>query len=598
MEAQRQPVAERRGAEGHDGSTSRTLTPFGRLLGFMVPHKKLYILSIAESVLGVACGFLPYVAVANMALGLVYGNEDMAFFLLWCALAAGGFLAKAVLMGLSTTTSHEATFAVLAEARRALAFKLTRTPMGFVLDRMSGKLKTTIVERVEQMEVPLAHVIPEMTANLLVPLGIAVFLFVLDWRMALVSLVTIPIGLLCYAVQMRDYATKYAEVVTAKNHMSATIVEYINGIKVIKAFNQSAASYEKFTEAVKRNSGLMLEWMRVSLPWTAIMLSVWPTVLVGVLPVGCFFFMDGSLDGATFITIMVMSLGIVGPLLAAIMFTDDIAKISTVMGQIGEVLDAQEMERPCGERPLSSVDIELEEVRFAYKEADVIGPLSLAIPQGHTLALVGPSGSGKSTIAKLIAGFWDVNAGSLSVGGVDVREIPAAQHASLIAYVSQDNFLFDDTIRNNIRIGNMQATDEEVEATAKASGCHDFIKGLEYGYETVVGKAGGHLSGGERQRIAIARAMMKDAPIIILDEATAYTDPENEVVVQDAVARLAAGKTLIVIAHRLSTITDADEIVVMDKGRVVACGTHEALLAACPLYRRMWDIHIDTRDTV
>lgn len=575
---------------------SKGQSPIARLLCFAAPHKRNYILSIILAVTGVACGFLPYVAVANMASGLIYGGYDYSFYVAWCALAAFGFVAKAILMGLSTTTSHAGTFTVLSEIRRALTSKLTRMPMGYVLETPSGKLKTPIVERTEQLEVPLAHAVPEMTSNLLVPLGIIVYLFTLDWRMALISLVTIPVGLLCYAVEMREYPKKYGEVVAAKSHMSATVVEYINGIEVIKAFNQSAASYGKFTDAVRRNSGLMLDWMKSTLGWTALMLSVWPSVLIGVLPVGSLFFMNGTLDAPTFITIIVLSLGIIGPLFAAVMYTDDIAKITTVVGQIGEVLDQPEMKRPTAPQKLSRLDVELENVSFSYSGTEVLRGVNLHIREGGMVALVGPSGSGKSTIVKLIASLWEAGGGTIRIGGTDISTIPIEQMNDLVAYVSQDSYLFDDTVRDNIRMGDMNASDEQVEAVARASGCHEFIMALEHGYDTVVGGAGGHLSGGERQRIAIARAMMKNAPIVILDEATAYTDPENEAVIQDAVAHLTAGKTLIVIAHRLSTVTDADAIAVVEAGRVVACATHTELLETCPLYAQMWRAHTEARD--
>lgn len=584
------------GAAKAASPSDQPMEPMERLMSFAAPHKALYIKSIVLAVVGVACGFVPYIAVANIAIALVGGSTDLAFYLIWCAIAAAGQVTKAFLMGMSTTTSHKATFAVLSEVRRKLAAKLDRMPLGYVIETPSGKLKAPFVERTEQLEVPLAHVVPEMTANLLVPVGIIVVIFALDWRMGLASLATIPIGVLCYAIEMREYPRKYGEVVAAKNHMGATIVEYIGGIEVIKAFGQSASSYEKFTDAVRANSGLMLDWMRTTLPWTAIMMSAWPSVFLAVLPVGCVLFMDGSLSAATFITVIVLSLGIIGPLFAAIMFTDDIAKISTIVGEIGIVLDQPEMERPAAAASLNGSDVRLEAVAFAYGDDLVLRGVDLAIPQGSMCALVGPSGSGKSTIAKLVASQWEASSGIVSLGGVDERELPLSQVAERIAYVAQDNYLFDDTVMNNIRMGRPDASDEEVVACAKASGCHEFISSLEDGYQTVVGGSGGHLSGGERQRIAIARAMMKDAPIVILDEATAYTDPENEAVIQEAVARLAKNKTLIVIAHRLATIVNADEIAVVDAGRVIACGTHENLLGSCPLYAQMWAAHESARD--
>ena len=236
------------------------------------------------------------------------------------------------------------------------------------------------------------------------------------------------------------------------------------------------------------------------------------------------------------------------------------------------------------------------ELVYAANGKEIRHGVDLTIRPGSVTALVGPSGSGRSTIAKLIAGFWDVSGGSILLGGQELKNIPQRQLAGMIAYVSQDNYLFDDTIRENIRMGRRDATDTDVENVARAAGCHDFIMGLEHGYDTVVGGAGGHLSGGERQRIAIARAMLKDAPIVILDEATAYLDPENEAGVQSAIGRLVAGKTLIVIAHRLSTVTNSDQIVVVKDGRIEASGTHEELLACSKLYQQMWNAHIGAKD--
>jgi len=469
--------------------------------------------------------------------------------------------------------------------RHRLAAKLSNVPMGYVLDTPSGKFKTTMVERVDGIETPLAHVIPEMTSNMLIPIGIIIYLFTLDWRMALVSLITIPIGFVAYMGMMKDYAVKYEASTNAGKHMSATVVEYINGIEVIKAFNQSANSYARFTDAVHKNTQFTLDWMRATQIYSAIAQNVWPAVLVGVLPVGCLFYINGSLSGPTFITIIILSLGIVGPIISAMMFTDDIAKIGTVVGDIGRILDEPDMVRPDKRARLASTDIQLEDVTFSYKDEKVLNGVSMRVESGSVTALVGPSGSGKSTIAKLIASLWDINGGDIKIGGVSIKEIPVDQLMETIAYVAQDNYLFNDTIRNNIRMGKPGATDAEVEDVAKASGCHEFICNLEKGYETIAGGAGGHLSGGERQRIAIARAMLKDAPIVILDEATAYTDPENEALIQAAVSLLIADKTLIVIAHRLSTITDSDKIVVVKNGKVDAEGTHEELLKKSSLYK-------------
>ncbi|AEG60590.1 ABC transporter ATP-binding protein [Desulforamulus ruminis] len=567
-----------------------------RLKEFAGPHRKNYLLSVLLAVLGVLCSMVPYFAVSQMILRLIEGGRDFTWYLSWCAVAAAGFLGRSMLHNLSTSLSHKATFAVISEVRRRIAQKLTRVPMGYVLNTPSGKFKNTMVEKVDSIEPTLAHVLPEMTSNLLVPLAIIAYLFILDWRMALVSLITLPIGALCYMGMMKDYERRYAEYVGVSRHMNATAVEYTKGIEVIKAFGQSATSYQKFSDAVHRNATYGLDWMRDVQLYFSMGIGIWPAVLIGVLPVGCIFYGNGSLTGADFITIMILALGIMAPLLSAMYYTDDLAKIRIIVGEIGAILDEPEQIRPTQPAQLSSTDIELRGVTFGYGESEVLHGVDLNIPAGSLTALVGPSGSGKSTIAKLIASFWDVSGGSVSIGGVDVRKIPAHQLMDTIAYVAQDNYLFDQSILENIRLGRPSATDQEVKAAAQAAGCHEFIMGLEKGYDTVAGGAGGHLSGGERQRITIARAMLKDAPIVILDEATAYTDPENEAVIQSAVAKLVKGKTLIVIAHRLSTIIDSDQIALIAKGRVAAVGTHSELLDNSPLYKELWQAHISAKD--
>lgn len=566
-----------------------------RLMTFIRPHRSGFALSVVLVIISVASGLVPYFAVAEIVNLLISGEMDFSVYLQWGLIGLIAYFARSVFHGLSTRCSHEATFRVLSEMRRTIAEKLTRVPMGYLTATPSGKLKTTMVERIEQMEVPLAHIIPEMTANLLVPVALVVYLFVLDWRMALASLATIPLGMLCYMAQMKEYPKKYAAVMQANKHMNATTVEYVGGIEVIKAFNQSAASYEKFTDAVRQNTRLMLEWMKSTQGYSALMMTLWPAVLIAVLPVGCLLYQNGSLSASDFITIAILSLGIIGPLVAAIFLTDDFSKIATITGEIAAVLEEPELDRPKAQKKLEGHDISLRDVHFAYKDVQVLNGVSLDIKAGMRTALVGPSGSGKSTIAKLIASYWDVSSGRITIGGIDVKTLPPEQVMDLIGYVSQDNFLFNVSVRENIRMGRPDATDEDVEAVAKAAGCHDFIMSLTHGYDTSVGGAGGHLSGGERQRVAIARAMMKNAPIVILDEATSYTDPENEAILQESIGRLTRGKTLIVIAHRLSTITEADQIAVVDDGRIVAVGKHAELVQCCPLYAQMWAAHTRSR---
>ena len=559
-------------------------------------HGKL-ICAVMMAVIGTLGGIVPYFAAAKIIVALLQQETNWNIYLSWCAVALGGYLIKTAFYNLALAVSHKATFAILKEIRIRILEKLPKMPLGTVIDTSSGRMKQIIVDQVESMETTLAHLLPEMTSNLLAPICILIYLFVLDWRMALVSLISIPVGMIFLMSVMGGYSKDYEGAVQTTKEMNETIVEYIGGIEVIKAFNQGKNSYAKFSDRVKANAAYYYNWMKKCQLRMSLARAITPATLITVLPAGWYFYQSGSLTMEKFILIIILSMGIVGPLMAAMDFTDNLAKIGTIVGSVDEIIQGEEQQHSNTEVKLKNMDIVVENVSFGYhEEKEILHDVSLTIPAGSLTALVGPSGGGKSTIAKLIAGFWDVNEGSISIGGIDEKKIPLTQLYSQVAFVSQDNYLFDETIRENIRMGRMNATDKEVEEAAKAAGCDAFIRNLENGYETKVGGGGAHLSGGERQRIAIARAMLKNAPIIILDEATAYMDPENEAVVQKAVAKLVQGKTVIVIAHRLSTITDADQIVVIKEGTVKATGTHNVLLEECPLYKEMWQAHIGVKD--
>ena len=370
----------------------------------------------------------------------------------------------------------------------------------------------------------------------------------------------------------------YQHTITATKSLNDTAVEYINGIQVIKVFGKTKSSYDRFVHDAYEAAHSFIDWMRASiLPMTFAMV-VMPSTMVSVLPIGGLLVKNGSLSPQDFVMVIILSVGLITPFVTLMSYSDDI--------------------RTMGTAPEKN-DLELKDVHFSYHpdaDSEVLHGVSMKIPEGSFVALVGPSGSGKSTIARLIASLWDVTGGSISIGGSDIRDIPQEAYADKIAFVSQDNYLFNMTVRENIRLGRPSATDSEVEEAAKMSGCHDFIMSLENGYDTLVGSSGGHLSGGERQRISIARAMLKAAPVVILDEATAYTDPENEAVIQRSVSKLTEGKTLIVIAHRLSTIVDADRIYVVKDGRIHEEGTHEELLTHHDLYEKMWNAHMEVKD--
>lgn len=574
-----------------------TKNPLMRLWELGEKHHGKLKIAIVLALFGVIFGLLPYFCGAKIIVGLMGGEKAFGFYVSWSLLALGGYFLKTILYNLALAQSHKGTFRILRDIRQKVMEKLPKLPLGSVMEISSGKLKQVIVDQVESMETTLAHLLPEMTSNILAPILVIIYMFILDWRMALLSLVSIPLGMAFMMAIMKNYSKDYEGSVKVTQDMNKTIVEYIGGIEVIKAYNQGKNSYVKFADRVTANASYFYNWMKRCQFGISLAYSIAPTTLITVLPIGYLFYANGSLSVEKFITLIILSMSIVGPLIAAMGFVDNLAKVGTTVGSVDELLKGKEQDHGNNQAKLYNRDIQLTNVSFGYNEdKEILHGINLSVPAGTITALVGPSGGGKSTIAKLIAGFWDVDSGRISIGGVDIKEIPLTQLYSQVAFVSQDNYLFDDTVMNNIRMGNPKATDAEVINAAKCAGCDEFIMKLEHGYQTKVGGGGAHLSGGEKQRISIARAMLKNAPIVVLDEATAYIDPENEAIIQKAIAKLSAGKTLIIIAHRLSTITNADKIVVVNNGKIEAEGTHEDLLKVSRLYDDMWKAHIGMRE--
>ena len=571
-------------------------SPIAWALGQTGGHKGQYVISVFLAIVGVAFSVAPYFVVVGIVQGLMEGNKDLSFYLIRCLIIAALWLGRVLFHALSTTASHKATFAVLGEIRKRCTEKLTRMPLGAVLAQSSGALKNTLIERIDSIETTLAHIVPEFTANLLIPVIILIYIFTIDWRMGLASLATVPLGLFCYVFMMAGSAKFYQRTVTATKALNDTAVEYIGGIQVIKVFGKTKSSYDRFVHDAYEAAHSYIDWMRSSiLPFTFAMV-IMPATMVSVLPVGGLLVKSGTLAAQDLVTVIILSVGIITPLITLMSYSDDFRTMGTIFGEVQNILNAPEMVRPDSGSAAEENSLKLTDVRFSYQEKEVLHGISMDIPEGSFIALVGPSGSGKSTIARLIASLWDVSSGSISLGGEDIRRIPQEAYSDKVAFVSQDNYLFNMTVRENIRLGRADATDAEVEEAARQSGCHEFIMGLENGYDTMVGSSGGHLSGGERQRISIARAMLKAAPIVILDEATAYTDPENEAVIQRSVSKLTEGKTLIVIAHRLSTVTSADCIYVIKDGAIEDSGTHEELLSRHGLYETMWNAHMEVKD--
>lgn len=569
-----------------------------RVMEWAGQRRGLYVVSVLLAVASVVAKVVPYYFLGIVVNALVAGDRRPESYVIPLVMVAVLFLVSEVCHTVSTTLSHKAAFEVIKNIRKALLDKLARMPLGRVLDRGVGSLKSTMMERVDSIETTLAHLLPEFTSNLLAPILIFVYLLVVDWRMGLVALIPTALGIVFAIFLFAGYGDSYQRCVETTKTLNDTAIEYVGGIEVIKAFSKTEGSYQKFVDAARDNAQSFVVWMRrCAIPQGGTM-TLLPYTLLSVLPIGALLVQDGSLSLADFVMCTILSLGLLTPLITLGSYTDDVAAMGTIVGEITDILDEPEIERPTATtEPPHDHSVELSHVTFAYQDRDVLHDLSLRFEPDTVNALVGPSGSGKSTIARLIAGFWEAGSGTISFGGVDEKKISADDLSHLVAYVSQENYLFNETVRENIRQGNPAATDEQVEDIARRSGCYDFIMGLEDGFDTVVGSSGGHLSGGERQRISIARAMLKDAPIVILDEATAYTDPENEAELEQALALLVRGKTLIMIAHRLYTIQSADRIFLINDGRLEAAGTQGELLQMSELYRRMWASHIASRDS-
>lgn len=569
------------------------------LFSFAAPCKGKMALSVFCAILSVAGGFIPFWAVYEILLAFINQNVALNGILIWCLVGAAGYLLRVACHGISTILAHISAYTILEGIRLKIADRLMKAPLGEVMGRRIGYLKNIIMDKVEDLEPPLAHMIPELTSNLLLPVAIFTWMMVIDWRMGLAVLIAPVLAMIPMFFLMRNYNSQYAAYMEANNHVNSIIIEYVEGIEVVKAFNQSTSSYEKFVNAVQSFKEFTLAWFKSTWKSMNLMMAIMPTTLLGVLPVGLLLVQNGSISPAELAMGIILSLSIVGPLMKATTFINEAKSMEYAVEAANELLNLPVLPDSGKIVSIPHNDIALKHVTFSYdgsEQNEVLHDVNLELPEGSFTALVGPSGGGKSTIARLIARFWDVTGGNITIGGKNIKELSIRQLSELVSFVTQDNFLFNCSLKENIRLGNPNATDEEVYAAAKAACCDEFIVRLDKGYDTPAGDAGKRLSGGEKQRIAIARAILKNAPIVILDEATAFTDPQNEDKIQKSIMALSKGKTLLVIAHRLSTIQNADQIVVLKKGRIVDCGKQKELLKRCPLYADMWKAHIGAKN--
>lgn len=566
------------------------------LLSYASESRSKMIVSVVLSVISITSGLIPFYCFYRVIDLFVTGGISGQAIVFFSLMALAAYVVKIICFGLSTSASHYAAYHILEGLRNRLTERFLKAPLGEVTRHSIGEIKGIMVDKIEDMEPPLAHMIPEGCGHIVLPVISMAALAGIDWRLFLASLLTFPLSLICMALTFQISGKNFDTYNASIAQMNSNIVEYVDGIEVIKAFGRAGQSYEKFSAAILNYKTFVLKWLSSTWITMKLAFALFPSTLLGVLPMALFLGADGTITAAQAALAVMLSMSMVGSLAKLEVMGNEIKRVQLTVEELQDYLELPELPEKKNPVDLKNYDVALKNVHFAYEEQEVLHGIDLCLPQGSFTALVGPSGGGKSTVAKLIARFYDVTVGEITIGGVNIKDMPLSQLSDTISFVAQDNFLFRCSIRENIRMGNPAATDEEVYAVARAAQCEEFINRLPQGYDTPAGDAGKRLSGGEKQRIAIARMMLKNAPVIILDEATAFTDPENEDKIQKSIGELAKGKTLFVIAHRLSTIKNAGNIVLLKDGTITAHGTQEELLANCPLYRSMWEAHIGAKN--
>ena len=528
------------------------------LFAYAEGEKSRLLLSVVLSVLSVMLGLVPFYCMYRLICLMAAGTATAALAVKWCLLALAAYAAKVVLFGLSTGTSHAMAYTILEGLRLRLADRFLHAPLDNVENHTIGEIKTMMVDKIETLEPPLAHMIPEGAGHVVLPVVSIIALLCVDWRLALASLVTFPLSFLCMGLTFK---------ISGKN---------------FDKYDQSASAITDFRTFV-------VKWLASTFATMKLSFALFPSTLIGTLPVALALANKGVITAPEAALAVMLSISMVGSLAKLEVFSENMRQVKFTVEGLEEFLEMPELSEPAERAEISHTDVALRDVHFSYtgeEKDEVLHSVDLTLPEGSFTALVGPSGGGKSTVAKLIARFWDVTSGAITIGGVNVKDMPLSQLSEYVSFVTQDNFLFRCSLLENIRLGNPSATDEEVKAAARAAQCEEFISKLPQGYDTPAGEAGKRLSGGEKQRIAIARMMLKNAPIIILDETTASIDPENEDKLQRSIAALTKGKTLLVIAHSLATVQNADQILVVDDGRIAQHGTHDQLVKQEGLYRR------------
>ena len=562
---------------------------FKKVLEYAGEYRAKTWQSMMVMLAGVAMSVIPYLFVYQIIAPLLSGGSlTLPAVGLRVAAIALCMVLYALLYVKGLDLSHKSAYHTLMNLRISLQGKLEKQPLGAIQEKGVGSLKKMFIDDIESIELLLAHALPEGVANIAIPLFVFIAMFFVDWKLALLSLCSLPLGLVAMMFMYHAGTSKMDAYYGAARKMNNTIVEYINGMEVVKVFNRDGESYQRFETDVKNYRDFTLDWYKVCWPWMALYNSILPCVSLFVLPVGSYLVLRGYSTLPDLVLVLCMSFAVGAPLLRSLSFMSTLPQINYKIESLEAMMNTPPLQQ--SEKPFAGAgyDISFENVRFTYKEEEVLHGISLKVPEGSLTALVGESGSGKSTLAKLLVHYYDVDSGTVKIGVQDIREMSLEALNDQISYVSQEQFLFNMSLFENIRLGRLDASDEEVMEAAEKAQCGEFLGRLENGIHTMAGDGGKQLSGGERQRISLARAILKDAPIIILDEATAFMDPENEEKMNEAIAEVIRGKTVIVIAHRLHSIINADQICVLSGGNVSDAGTHEQLLSRCPAYQSLW----------
>ncbi|WP_016700272.1 ABC transporter ATP-binding protein [Actinoalloteichus spitiensis] len=571
-----------------------TLVRVGAAARLLRPVRRHFITCGVLSALAAAAGFLPYLAIAEIARAVLTAPSAAAAApTVWTWVAVGGIgaMLRLVLLGLSSHVGHYADAEMLRDIRVRLVRRLGVIPLGWFRSAGSGQVKKTMTDDLEEMHQLIAHALGEITAGATAILvGFGYLLFV-DWRLALITMAVPALMVLAYRISMRSMPAHMARLLAAEGRISAASVEYADGISVVKAFGTGGRLLDRFGAAVREHTAAMRTWVSEVRYSSALcqLFNSEVTVLAVVFAAGLGFVTAGELAFVDLLPFLVVGVGLPTSLTPLIQGNQGLRKARMAAGRIDALLHREALPEPAEPQRPTGHDIELDRVTFSYDGVtNAVEDVSVRCEPGTVTALVGPSGAGKTTLASLLPRFYDVTGGAVRIGGVDVRDMSSETLLSSMTLVFQDVALLRDTVTENIRIGRPGASDEQVRAAARAAQIHDVVERLPQGYDTVLDAVGGGLSGGERQRLTIARAILAAAPVVVLDEATAALDPDGEAAVQDALATLIAGKTVIVIAHRLHTIASADQIVVLEGGRVAEVGSHPVLLARNGLYARMW----------